>query len=53
MHDSTSPTPDRHTVAVADHDGVFWLEQVRTVAPVPAFMRARETDSEEAGLPRP
>jgi len=35
------------------YDGVFWLEQVRTVAPVPAFMRARETDSEEAGLPRP
>ena len=33
------------------YDGVFWLEQVRTTAPVPAFTRAREADSEEMGLP--
>ncbi len=33
------------------YDGVFWLEQVRTAAPVPAFTRAREADSEEMGLP--
>jgi hypothetical protein len=33
------------------YDGVFWLEQVRTTAPVPNFARARDTDSEEMGLP--
>lgn len=33
------------------YDGVFWLEQVRTAAPVPAFTRARDADSEEVGLP--
>jgi hypothetical protein len=33
------------------YDGVFWLEQVRTSAPVPAFKRARAADSEEMGLP--
>ena len=32
------------------YDGVFWLEQVRTTAPVPAFTRARDTDSEEMRL---
>ena len=33
------------------YDGVFWLEQVRTKEPVPAFQRARETDSAEMPLP--
>ena len=33
------------------YDGVFWLEQVRTTAPVPAFTRARDADSEEMRLP--
>ena len=32
-------------------DGVFWLEQVRTVDPVQSFTRARETDSAEVALP--
>ncbi len=33
------------------YDGVYWLEQVRTATPQPAFTRARETDSEEMRLP--
>ncbi len=33
------------------HDGVFWLEQVRTPAPAPAFQRARRNDSAEQPLP--
>ncbi len=33
------------------YDGVYWLEQVRTEEPQPAFARARETDSEEMPLP--
>lgn len=33
------------------YDGVFWLEQVRTGGPVPAFERARENDSPEMPLP--
>lgn len=33
------------------YDGVFWLEQVRTSAPTPRFVRAREQDSHEVGLP--
>lgn len=32
-------------------DGVYWLEQVRTEQPAPAFKRARATDSEEIPLP--
>ncbi len=32
-------------------DGVYWLEQIRTATPQPAFTRARETDSEEMPLP--
>ena len=32
-------------------DGVFWLEQVRTPGPVPAFQRARAEDSKEVDLP--
>jgi hypothetical protein len=35
----------------APYDGVFWLEQVRTEAPRPAFQRAREEDSAEMPLP--
>lgn len=35
----------------APYDGVFWLEQVRSAAPVAAFQRAREEDSEEMPLP--
>lgn len=35
----------------APYDGVFWLEQVRTSAPVPAFQRARSEESEEMPLP--
>jgi hypothetical protein len=35
----------------APFGGVFWLEQVRSSAPVPAFQRAREVDSEEMPLP--
>jgi hypothetical protein len=34
------------------YDGVLWLEQVRTVEPVPAFRRARKQDSREVPLPR-
>jgi hypothetical protein len=33
------------------YDGVFWLEQIRTAEPVPAFQRAREIDSSEMPLP--
>ena len=33
------------------YDGVIWLEQVRTRAPVPSFERARQEDSEEVPLP--
>lgn len=33
------------------YDGVFWLEQIRTNSPVPAFKQARETDSPEVPLP--
>ena len=33
------------------YDGVFWLEQVRTEAPVASFARARKEDSEEMPLP--
>ena len=36
----------------APYDGVFWLEQVRTEAPMPAFARAREQDSPEMPLPQ-
>jgi hypothetical protein len=35
----------------APFDGVFWLEQVRTQQPQPAFRRARSEDSEEVPLP--
>lgn len=34
------------------YDGVYWLEQVRTSAPVAAFSPAREVDSDEMPLPR-
>ena len=33
------------------YDGVYWLEQVRTETPQPAFVRARAEDSEEMPLP--
>ena len=33
------------------YDGVFWLEQVRSNVPGPRFVKARQTDSEEVGLP--
>jgi hypothetical protein len=35
----------------APYDGVFWLEQVRSASPRPAFTRARNEDSEEMPLP--
>ena len=35
----------------APYDGVFWLEQVRTDAPVAAFEQAREVDSLQMPLP--
>ena len=35
----------------APYDGVFWLEQVRSDAPRPAFERARDEDSPEMPLP--
>ncbi|MEE2636465.1 MAG: VCBS repeat-containing protein [Acidobacteriota bacterium] len=35
----------------APYDGVFWLEQVRSVDPRPAFERARPQDSPEMPLP--
>jgi len=34
-----------------EYDGVFWLEQVRTEAPVPAFAAARDEESPELPLP--
>jgi hypothetical protein len=34
-----------------EYDGVFWLEQVRTDGPAPAFAAAREEDSPELPLP--
>ena len=37
----------------APYDGVFWLEQVRTEEPVPAFDQARATESVQLGLPDP
>ena len=35
----------------APYDGVFWLEQVQSDAPRPAFERARDQDSPEMPLP--
>ena len=35
----------------APHDGVFWIEQVRTDTPMPSFTRARAEDSAEMPLP--
>ena len=35
----------------APYDGVFWLEQVRSETPRPAFERARSEDSPEMPLP--
>jgi hypothetical protein len=35
----------------SNYDGVFWLEQVRTPEPAPAFKQAREKDSPEIPLP--
>ena len=35
----------------APYDGVFWLEQVRSDTPRPAFERARAEDSPEMPLP--
>ncbi len=35
----------------APYDGVFWLEQVRTPQPRPAFQPARQQDSAEMPLP--
>ena len=35
----------------APYDGVFWLEQVRSATPRPAFTRARNEDSIEMPLP--
>ena len=32
-------------------DGVFWLEQIRTLEPVPPFRPARDHDSDEMPLP--
>ena len=34
----------------APYDGVFWLEQIRTETPMPAFTRARAEDSAEMPL---
>jgi hypothetical protein len=33
------------------YDGVYWLEQVRSATPRPAFNRARAEDSAEQPLP--
>ena len=33
------------------YDGVFWLEQVRSAAPQPAFDQARVTESVQLPLP--
>ena len=35
----------------APYDGVYWLEQVRSDMPLPAFERARDEDSPEMPLP--
>ena len=35
----------------APYDGVYWIEQLRTAAPRPAFERARSDDSPEMPLP--
>ena len=35
----------------APYDGVYWLEQVRSASPRPAFERARSEDSPEVPLP--
>ena len=35
----------------APYDGVYWLEQVRSSTPRPAFERARTEDSPEMPLP--
>ena len=35
----------------APYDGVYWLEQVRSSTPLPAFQRARTEDSPEMPLP--
>ncbi len=35
----------------APYDGVYWLEQVRSTTPRPAFERARDEDSPEMPLP--
>jgi hypothetical protein len=35
----------------APYGGVFWLEQVRSSNPQPAFVRARARDSQEMELP--
>ncbi len=35
----------------APYDGVFWLEQVRSASPLPAFTPARDIDSKEMPLP--
>ena len=35
----------------APYDGVYWLEQVRSATPRPAFQRARTEDSPEMPLP--
>ena len=34
------------------YDGVFWLEQVRSAGPLPAFDQARERESRQLPLPR-
>ena len=34
------------------YDGVFWLEQVRTAEPVPAFDQARDRESRQLPLPQ-
>ena len=34
------------------YDGVFWLEQVRSAEPLPAFDQARERESRQLALPR-
>jgi hypothetical protein len=35
----------------APYDGVYWLEQLRSNTPLPAFQRARTEDSPEMPLP--
>ena len=34
------------------YDGVFWLEQVRTLEPEPVFRAARTIDSQQLALPK-